>query len=148
MFNELGWISISQGIQYNSSVLTYKALHNLTPDNISNMINPVSEMHGGTLRSSVNGASAVPKARSSVFYRSFSYSAPKLWNTLPNTARNASSLNSFRSNLKRELYIFLFLEHCSPWARGSRHAPLRALWELNNNVHWTSLNKTQYVNTR
>ena len=39
-----------------------------------------------------------------LFDRSFTYSAPKLWNNLPNTVRNSSSLNSFKSNLKHVLY--------------------------------------------
>lgn len=103
MFRELGWQSISQRINYNKAVFTYKALNNLTPDYISNMLTPVSETHNRTLRSSVNGTLAVPRSRSSVFDRSFSHSAPRLWNSLPIDVRNSPNLNNFKSNLKHIL---------------------------------------------
>ena len=103
MFIELGWLSISQQIKYNKVVLTYKALHNLTPEYISKLLEPVSETHNRALRSSANGTLAIPRSRSSVFDRSFSYSAPRLWNSFPNAVRNSSSLNSFKHNLKQIL---------------------------------------------
>ena len=40
---------------YNKAVLTYKALNNLTPEYVSNMLKPVSQTHGLNLRSSENG---------------------------------------------------------------------------------------------
>ena len=103
MFNELGWLSISQRIKYNKAVVKYKALHNLTPEYFSNLLKPVSETHNRALRSSANGTLAIPRSRSSVFDRSFSYLAPKLWNLFPNAVRNSSSLNSFKHNLKQVL---------------------------------------------
>ena len=103
MFNELEWLSISQRIKYNKGVLTYKALHNLTPEYISKLLKPVSETHNRALRSSANGTLAIPRSGSSVFDRSFSYSAPRLWNSFPNALRNLSSLNSFKHNLKQIL---------------------------------------------
>ena len=48
---------------------------------ISNLLKPVSETHNRAPRSSANGTQAVPRSRSSVFDRSFSYSAPRLWNS-------------------------------------------------------------------
>ena len=56
----------------------------------------------------LNGTLVVARSRSSVFDRTFSYPAPKLWNTLSNTERNFSSLNSFKS--KFSLKILLFFE--------------------------------------
>ena len=46
-------------------------------------IKPVAETHNRTLRSSVNGALAVPRSRASLFDRSYSYTALKLWNSIP-----------------------------------------------------------------
>ena len=47
------------------------------------------------IRSPVNGALAVPRPLSSLFNRSYSYTAPKLWNSIPITVSNSSSLTSF-----------------------------------------------------
>ena len=64
------------------------------------LLKPVSETHSCTLRSSVNGTLAVPMSYSSLFDRSYSYSAQKLWNSIPIPVRNSSRLNSFKNNIK------------------------------------------------
>ena len=100
MFHELGWLSIRERLTYNKAILTYKALNSLTPEYITTLLKPVSETHDRTLRSSANGTLAVPRSRSSMFDKSFSYTAPKLWNSIPNEVRNSSTLNDFKRNLK------------------------------------------------
>ena len=103
MFKELGWLSIRERLTYNKAVLTYKALNNLTPEYITTMLKPVSETHDRALRSSANGTLAVPRSRTSLFDRSFSYSAPRLWNSFPDSVRNSSSLSDFKQKLKHIL---------------------------------------------
>ena len=49
-------------------------MNNLKPQYITDLLKPVSETHNRALRSSVNGALAVPRSRSSLFDRSYSYS--------------------------------------------------------------------------
>ena len=103
MFHELGWLSIRERLKYNKAVLTYKALNNLTPEYITTLLKPASETQNRTLRSSANGTLAVPRSRTSMFDISFSYSAPRLWNSFPNDVRNASSLHDFKLNVKQIL---------------------------------------------
>ena len=55
MFRELNWLSIESRLKYNKAVLTYRALNNLTPDYISKLLTPLSEIHSLNLRSSENG---------------------------------------------------------------------------------------------
>lgn len=100
MFEELSWLPILKRLKYNKAVFTYKAMNNLTPQYITDLLMPVSETHNRTLRSSVNGALAVPRSRSSLFDRSYSYTAPKLWNSIPIPVRNSSSLRSFKDTIK------------------------------------------------
>ena len=100
MFEELGWLPINKRLKCNKAVFTYKALNSLTFQYITDLLKPVSETHSRTLRSSVNGALAVPRSRFSLFDRSYSYSAPKLWNSIPIPVRNSSTLNSFKNNIK------------------------------------------------
>ena len=96
MFKEFGWLSVSNRIKYNKVVLTYRALNNLTPEYISTLLKPVSQVHSLNLRSADNGSLYVPKSRTAIYDGSFSCSAPRLWNALPQTARDAGSLNAFK----------------------------------------------------
>ena len=106
MFRELGWQPINNRLTYNKAVLTYKALNKLTPEYITNLLKPVSETHSRSLRSSVNGTLSVPRSRTSLFDRSFSSSAPRIWNSLPISVRNSSTLNGFKNSVKEVLWPF------------------------------------------
>ena len=75
--------------KYKKAVFTYKAMDNLTPKYITDLLKPVAETHNCTLQSSVDGALAVPRSPSSLFDRSYSYTAPKLWNSIPIPIGNA-----------------------------------------------------------
>ena len=101
MFKELRWLSVPDRLKYNKAVLTYRAVNNLSPEYISKLLKPMSEVHNLNLRSSVNGTLYAPKSRTSLYDSSFSCSAPRLWNTLPQTVTNASSLSTFKQSLKQ-----------------------------------------------
>ena len=103
MFEQLGWQTIPKRLFYNKSVLVYKALNDLTPTYITNLLTPVSQTHSRSLRSSENGLLSIPRSRSALFDRSFSYSASKLWNVLPLNLRTASSLNEFEGCFRNYL---------------------------------------------
>ena len=100
MFDELGWLSIPRRLMYNKALLTFKALNNLTPAYISDLLKPMSETHSLSLRSSDNGLLSIPRSRSALYDHSFTYSASKLWNSLPQTLRTTSSLNEFKTGKK------------------------------------------------
>ena len=100
MFIELGWASITKRFNYNKAMLTYKALNNLTPYYISDLLTPISQTLNRTLRSSTNGSLAVPRSKTAMFDRSISSSAPRLWNQMPESVRKATFLNFFKRNVK------------------------------------------------
>ena len=56
MFSQLGWLSIPDRLKYNKAVLTYRAINNLSPEYITQLLKPVSEVHTLNLRSSENGS--------------------------------------------------------------------------------------------
>ena len=89
LFKELGWSSVPNRIKHNKAVLTYRALNNLTPEYITHLLQPMSQVHSLNLRSSDNGSLYVPKSRTSLYSGSFSCSAPRLWNALPQSVREA-----------------------------------------------------------
>ena len=49
MFTQLGSATITNRHDYNEAVLTYKAMNNLTPEYITDLLKPVSETHNGNL---------------------------------------------------------------------------------------------------
>ena len=100
MFETLGWLSVPKRILYNKAILTYKALNNLTPAYISNLLTPISKTHSFSLRSQENGALCIPRSRSALYDRSFSHSASKLWNSLPQNIRTINTLASFKTDLR------------------------------------------------
>ena len=102
MFDRLEWLSVPKRLMFNKAVLTYKALNNLAPAYISGLLKPVSETHTRSLRSSENGLLSVPRSRTALYDRSFSYSASKLWNALPQSIRTKPSLKSFKTSLKAQ----------------------------------------------
>ena len=56
MFEELGWLSVFVRLRYNKAIMTYKALNNQTPEYISDLLKPMSEVHALRLSSSENGS--------------------------------------------------------------------------------------------
>ena len=93
-------VANSKTIKLQQGVITYKSMNNLTPQYITHLLKPVAETLNRTLRSSVNGALAVPRSRSSLFDRSYSYTTTKLWNSIPIPIRNTSPQTSFKIRIK------------------------------------------------
>ena len=61
-----------------------------------------------SLRSSSLDILSVPRSRIKTASRRFSIAVPSVWNSLPATIRAASSVGSFRSQLKTHLYHLSF----------------------------------------
>ena len=106
MFETLGWLSVPKRIFYNKAILTYKALNNLTPAYISNLLTPISNTHSFSLRSQENGALCIPRSRSALYDRSFSHSASKLWNSLPQNILTINTLASFKTDLRNYIWTY------------------------------------------
>ena len=63
MFNTLSWQTVTKRHNYNKSVLVYKALNNLTPAYISDLLTPISQSHSRTHRCTTSGSLAVPRSK-------------------------------------------------------------------------------------
>ena len=100
MFKGLDWMSVSSRCNYNKAVLTYKALNKLTPPYISDLLKPISETSTRQPRPSENGSLAVPRSRTALYDKSFTYLASKLWNALLCAIKSAPSLSSFKKCIK------------------------------------------------
>ena len=103
MFKSLGWMSVNNRLKYNKAVFTYKAINGLTPSYISDLLKPTAKTCSRTLRSSETRSLTVPRSRTALYGGSFSRSAPKLWNSLPDIVRMAPTLNAFKMIVKEHI---------------------------------------------
>lgn len=103
LLKNLHWLPIEQRIVYKILILTFKALNDTAPSYLKDLITITKRKR--TLRSNDQLLLNVPRCRLSTFgCRAFSYSAPILWNRLPEKCRKASTLTSFKSQLKTYLF--------------------------------------------
>lgn len=110
ILHQLHWLPVPSRIKYKVLLLTFKALHNLAPPYICDLL--ITYTPSRSLRSSDQNLLVIPRTRlSTVGGRSFSALAPKLWNSLPQPLRNCSSLPFFKTHLK----TFLFNDHFSSY---------------------------------
>lgn len=100
---KLHWLPVSSRIKFKILLLTFKALHRLAPSYLQELIVKYSPPR--CLRSSSH-VSLLSKSYNLKChgYRSFSVAAPLLWNSLPSTIRDISSINEFKSALKTYLF--------------------------------------------
>ena len=103
----LHWLPITFRSDFKVLLLTYKALHGLSPLYLKDLIIPYSPSR--SLRSSGAGLLLLPKVKKkSAGQRAFAYRAPFLWNRLPSAIREADSVELFKGKLKKHLYNLAF----------------------------------------
>ena len=104
LLKKLHWLPVEKRVVFKILIMCFKAQNNLAPSYMSDLIhkhNPVR-----TLRSSSQHLLAVHHVNMHTCGdRSFVALAPTLWNSLPLTIRNTSSLDDFKSALKTHLFL-------------------------------------------
>ena len=102
LFN-LHWLPVNQRIIFKILLITYKALNNLAPSYICDLL--TSYTPSRQLRSSFKHLLVSPSYNLKTYgARSFSVAAPSLWNALPSEIRNAQSVSVFKRRLKTLLF--------------------------------------------
>ena len=104
ILKELHWLPVKARIDHKILTLSFKSLHDATfPSYLKDMIEIYQP--GRSLRSKNKNILKKPKTKLKTFGdRSFYYSAPDLWNGLPERISNAPSVFSFRKNVKTWLF--------------------------------------------
>ena len=99
---ELHWLPIRFRIDYKIALITYKVLHGDGPAYLRELL--VTTQHQRSLRSSKKNLLKIPNFKlESGWKRSFSFAAPKVWNTLPSELKTMN-LPTFKRNLKTFLF--------------------------------------------
>ena len=97
LFQELNWQPFPERVNFQKAVLTFKIFNEQAPSYLKSMFTETSSVHNRNLRSSSNNQLYPPKPKSELFRKSFSYSASKLWNTIPIHVKNAKSVQEFKT---------------------------------------------------
>ena len=92
MKKDLHWLGFPQRISYKLCTLTYKCLHGMAPEYLTRRFTLVSSVDGCShLRSAVAGHLVVPTTKTkTIGTKSFHYSTPVVWNSLPLQVRDCS----------------------------------------------------------
>ena len=100
----LHWLPVNARIQYKVSSLVYSTLRYNSPLYLSDLLSPY--VPARTLRSSSDKSIlCIPSNRTvTIGLKFFSYSAPKVWNSLPIHVRSSDSISSFKSALKTHFF--------------------------------------------
>ena len=111
IIRSLHWLPVQQRITFKILLLVYKAIHNQAPSYLQNLISIRSSSLASSSRRLRSHTSAhlqlMPGPRTKTQYgdRSFTVIAPKLWNELPISVREAQSVDVFKSLLKSHLFV-------------------------------------------
>ena len=93
----LGWLDINQKLKFNDCVMMYKCLNKSAPAYLSQRFKKRSQIHSRTTRNCND--LELSKCRLATRQRSFSFRGAKIWNELPKSIREATSLNTVKKNL-------------------------------------------------
>lgn len=100
---KLHWLPIEFRVKYKLILHAYKALHDMAPNYIKDMLQPYRPTR--SLRSSSKLMLEVPRSRTVTYgQRSLRVITAKLWNDLPTSLKSETELQRFKSSLKTVLF--------------------------------------------
>lgn len=102
LLREAHWLPVRSRCQFKIALWCFKVVSGSAPPTVSGIVTPSS--HQYSLRSSPQLA-VVPQHRLSLFERSFAFSGPSMWQSLPNTLKAGGiSIEVFKKRLKTLLF--------------------------------------------
>ena len=105
LFQKLHWLKVQERIKFKLALITYKCQHNLAPSYLSNNIVPLSCNTLRSTRSSTNNNLVVPRSYTVTYgNKPFCIAGPTTFNNLPNSVKNSTSIDEFKSRLKTFLF--------------------------------------------
>ena len=104
ILKQLHWLPVEKRIKFKLLLLTYKALNELTPSYITDLLSPY--VPARNLRSSDQHLLQVPHTSTHSYgERSFQVAAPTLWNSIPLHIRQSQTVHVFKKLLKTYLFV-------------------------------------------
>ncbi|KAK7107751.1 hypothetical protein V1264_015614 [Littorina saxatilis] len=103
LLTTLHWLPMKYRIEYKLALLGYRCFEKSLPPYLSHSLSIYEPSR--SLRSSSEKLLRIPKTRTKTFgERTFRYQIPTVWNSLPSSIRDSSSLSSFKTQLKTYLF--------------------------------------------
>jgi len=110
VLSTLHWLPIKHCIDLKILLITYKSLNGLALQYLSELLSHYSPPR--PLQSQNSGDLIITRiSKSTAGGRSFFYLAPKFWNNLPNTVREAGPLCQLKSRFKTHLFNLAYTTH-------------------------------------
>ena len=100
LLKSLGWLSITQLIDYDTSSIVYKVANGIVPEQTQFMFNKCNNIHSHNTRSASSGNYVIPKMKTAEGQTSFVFSGARVWNNLPTHIKQAQSIHTFQERLK------------------------------------------------
>ena len=105
LFKELNWQTFPERVTYQKAFLMYRIINNVFPDYLNNFVSYTSDVSCRDTRSTNCNQLYTPTPNCELFRKSFMYSGPVIWNSLPLDVKNATSINTFKTlYLKRKRF--------------------------------------------
>ena len=95
IIERLGWSTVEELINSESSRMVYKSLNNLAPQYLRDIFEKNSLISSFNLRNT-NTDLRIPMKHTAMGQKAFSYRGAKLWNNLPIETKRASSMSVFK----------------------------------------------------
>jgi len=103
ILKELHWLPLEYRIQFKLAVLAYRHFDGTLPPYLSRVLSTYQPSR--SLRSSSEKLLKIPRTNlKTAGERSFCYSAPAVWNSLPNSLRDSNTLLQFKNHLKTHFF--------------------------------------------
>ena len=111
VLHELHWLPVHARIQFKVLLFAFKAIHDLAPSYIKDLIE-IKSKSSFNLRSNSGILLEPPigKMLTTLGARSFHAAAPQLWNSLPLNIRSLTSIDIFKKSLKTYLFRKAFID--------------------------------------
>ena len=106
ILKELHWLPVRARIEFKILLITFKAIKGLAPKYLSDLIE-ILQMSSYNLLRNNNGillARSTIRTKKTIGDRAFMIAAPILWNSLPLSARQAATVDNFKSMVKTRLF--------------------------------------------
>lgn len=96
LFTELNWMKFPERVVYQKAILMFKTMHDLAPSYLKDIFRYTGEIHNRNLRSTSHNLLYIPKPKCELYRKSMAFSGSKIWNTIPETVKNANSVQQFK----------------------------------------------------
>ena len=112
-FETINWLPVGDRFEQCVSTHVYKFFNCLNPDYMSDIFLPAKPTNRMTRRSSLKLNK--PLRKSTNGQKALSYLGPNIWNDLPNSTKEAVSVNSFKHQIKKHFFSSLKSKENNPF---------------------------------